>query len=158
MEVSRPASEVVTATVTAAAGVIVCYGSLANGISWGSAGPQPGAFPFYVGCLIILGSAVNMVSALRGRRGGIFVDGAGLRAVGLFFLPMIAFSLMSVWLGLYIGMGLYAAYATWIAAKFRPLSAGLFAVVVVAVNFVIFEVIFRVPLLKGPVLNYFSIF
>jgi hypothetical protein len=158
MQVSRPASEIVTATVTAVAGAVVCFGSLANGISWGSAGPQPGVFPFYVGCLIILGSAVNAVTALRGTRDGIFVDGAGLRSVGLFFLPMIAFSLISVWLGLYIGMGLYAAYATRMAAKFRPLSAVLFAVAVVAVNFVIFEVIFRVPLLKGPVLNYFGVY
>ena len=158
MHITRSTGEIATAAATALAGAIVCYGSLVNGIAWGSAGPQPGVFPFYVGALIILGSAANAAAALRRAEPGIFADGTALRAVGRFFLPMIGFSLISVWLGLYIGMGLYAAYATWVAAKFRPLSAVLFAAAVVGVNFAIFELIFRVPLLKGPVLEYFGIY
>jgi hypothetical protein len=158
MHITRSTGELATAAATAFAGAVVCTGSLANGIAWGSAGPQPGVFPFYVGCLIILGSAVNAANVLRWTDPGVFASGTALRAVGAFFLPMIVFALVSVWLGLYIGMGLYAAYATRVTARFRPHMAVLFAFAVVAVNFTIFEVVFKVPLLKGPVLEYFGIY
>ena len=158
MEISRSTTEIVTAVATALAGAIVCYGSLANGITWGSAGPEPGVFPFYVGCLIIVGSVVNAGHALRRNEHDIFAHAPALRAVARFFLPMVGFALVSIWLGLYIGMCLYTAYTVRFMAKFRMLTAVLFAIAVVAVNFVIFEIIFKVPLLKGPVLNALGIY
>ncbi|QJP17108.1 tripartite tricarboxylate transporter TctB family protein [Starkeya sp. ORNL1] len=160
MEISRPAMEVVTAATTALIGAVVCYGSLQNGIEWADGGPQPGYFPFYVGCLIMLGSAATALQALMRREAGSapFLDGERLRTVAAFFLPIVGFALISGFLGLYIGMGIYVFYAMWTAAKFRPHVALLIALLVVAVNFIIFEELFMVPLLKGPVLNHFGIY
>ncbi|MDF2996438.1 MAG: tripartite tricarboxylate transporter TctB family protein [Xanthobacteraceae bacterium] len=160
MEISRPAMEVVTAAATALIGAVVCYGSLQNGIEWADGGPQPGYFPFYVGCLIMFGSAVTAFQALLRREAGgaPFLDGERTRTVAAFFLPIVGFALISGFLGLYIGMGVYVFYAMWTAAKFRPHVALLIALFVVAINFIIFEELFMVPLLKGPVLNHFGLY
>ncbi|MFC3695228.1 tripartite tricarboxylate transporter TctB family protein [Chenggangzhangella methanolivorans] len=159
MIVSRNAAELVTASATAAAGALVCYGSLENGVSWGASGPEPGYFPFYVGCLIILGSAGAAVQALwRGGTGEIFADGENIRTVAAFLLPLIALAALSQWLGLYIAMALYLFFAVWLGAKRTALSAFLIAAITTGVNFVIFEILFTVPLLKGPVLEYFGIY
>lgn len=162
MDISRNSMEVATALVTAAVGAVVCYGASLNGISWGDGGPQPGYFPFYIGLLIIFGSAATIVQTVvkRAARAGDapFVDSERLRTVVLFFLPIVAFVAISAWLGLYIGMAIYAFYAMRFAAGFRTPAALLTAAIVVAVNFIIFEKLFVVPLLKGPILEYFGIY
>lgn len=166
MDISRSTMDIAAACATAAVGAVVCYGATLNGTAWGDSGPEPGYFPFYVGCLIILGSAGTIVQALlrrtsaRGPGGGadIFIDGERLRTVVAFFLPIAAMAAVSAWLGLYIGMALYLFYALRVAAGFRTLPSLLAALAVVAVNFVIFEKLFMVPLLKGPILEAFGIY
>ncbi|MBS7543888.1 tripartite tricarboxylate transporter TctB family protein [Ancylobacter oerskovii] len=167
MDISRSTMDIAAACATAAVGAVVCYGATLNGTAWGSSGPEPGYFPFYVGCLIILGSAGTVVQTLLRRAGGrqehgaegeAFLDGERLRTVVAFFLPIVAMAAISAWLGLYIGMGLYIFYALRVAAGFRTLPSLVSALAVVAVNFVIFEKLFMVPLLKGPVLEAFGIY
>lgn len=162
MDISRNSMEIVVALATAAMGAVVCYGASLNGISWGDGGPQPGYFPFYIGCLIIFGSAAIILQTVVRRAATAgeapFIDGERLRTVVLFFLPIMAFVAISAWLGLYIGMAIYTFYAMRFSAGFRTPAALLTAVLVVAVNFIIFEKLFVVPLLKGPVLEYFGIY
>jgi hypothetical protein len=160
MEISRRTGEIAAAIFTALIGVLVCYGSTENGIGWDSSGPQSGYFPFYIGCLIILGSVATIVQTLLTRRDGEvpFVDAARLRSVVLFFLPIVAFVLITVWLGLYIGIFLYILFTMWVPGKMKPLNALLTAIIVVAVNYILFEVLFTVPLLKGPLLNAIGIY
>lgn len=160
MEFSRRTSEVATSVVTALLGLLVCFGALENGTAWDSSGPQPGFFPFYVGCLIVLGSAVTGAQALFRRIEGqaLFLNAARGRTVVSFFVPIIAFAALSTWLGLYIGMAIYVLYAMWIPGGLKLATAVAIAIAVAAVNFVIFEKLFMVPLLKGPVLNQFGIY
>jgi len=161
MDISRNSMEIAAALATAAVGAVVCYGASLNGISWGDGGPQPGYFPFYIGLLIILGSTATVVQTVVKRAATAdvtFIDGERLRTVVMFFLPIVAFVAISAWLGLYIGMAIYTFYAMRFAAGFRIPTALLTAVIVVAVNFIIFEKLFVVPLLKGPVLEYFGIY
>jgi len=162
MDISRNSMEVATALATAAVGAVVCYGASLNGISWGDGGPQPGYFPFYIGCLIIFGSAATIIQTVVRRAATAsdapFIDGERLRTVVAFFLPIIGFVAISAWLGLYIGMAAYTFYAMRVAAGFRMSRALLTAAIVVAVNFIIFETLFVVPLLKGPILEYFGIY
>lgn len=160
MEVSRRTSELVTSAVTGLLGLLVCYGVLENGISWDSSGPPPGFFPFYVGCLVVLGSAATGVQALLHRVEGQppFLDAVRGRAAALFLVPIVAFAALSAWLGLYIGMALYVLYAMRVPGRLSFAKSAAVAAVVVAVNFVIFEKLFMVPLLKGPVLNHLGIY
>jgi len=179
MEISRNTMEVVTAAATALVGAVVCYGSIENGISWTPSGPQPGYFPFGIGCLIMAGSLATIVytlwkSAGRGTataaagdagvdHGGVepadlFIDSARLRQIIAFFLPIVGMAAISAWLGLYIGMAIYIFYAMRVSAGYRTVTSLLIAAVVVMANFILFEKIFLVPLLKGPILEYFRIY
>lgn len=168
MNISRNAMEVATALVTALIGALVCYASLENGIGWTESGPKPGYFPFGIGSLIIIGSAATLVQVAwksmaarpAGEAGhiGTFIDGRGLRTLAAFFLPIVIMTALSSWLGLYIGMALYIFYAMRFAAGFRIYSSLLTTVIVVVANFIVFEKLFMVPLLKGPILEYFGIY
>ncbi|MGQ4273928.1 tripartite tricarboxylate transporter TctB family protein [Terrihabitans sp. B22-R8] len=160
MEISRRTGEIGGSIVTGLLGALVCYGATENGIQWDSSGPQPGYFPFYIGCLIIVGSLGALVQTLLSRKDGEvpFVDAERARNVVMFFLPIIAFAALSVWLGLYIGIFIYIFYTMWIPGKMQVHNALLTAIIVVAVNYILFEVLFTVPLLKGPVLNALGIY
>ncbi|WP_428032433.1 tripartite tricarboxylate transporter TctB family protein [Ancylobacter sp.] len=173
MDVSRKTMEAATAVATGAVGVLICYGSLENGIGWGSSGPEPGYFPFGIGCLILLGSLATLAQTFwkySGARlvaaqevaGGVheepFIDGSRLRRLVSFVLPIVAMTAISMWLGLYIGMGLYIFYTMRVSAGFRTLSSLATALLVIAINFAVFEKLFMVPLLKGPILEYFGIY
>lgn len=160
MEISRRTSEFVTSLVTAGLGALVCYGSLENGISWDSAGPQPGYFPFYIGCLILFGSGAVIVQTLLRSTGEApaFLDGERLKSIVGFFLPIIGFVAISVFLGLYIGMAVYTFYTMYWPGKLTLVKSLMTTVIVLAVNWIIFEILFMVPLLKGPVLNHFGIY
>lgn len=168
MNISRNAMEVATALVTALVGALICYGAMENGIGWTESGPKPGYFPFGIGGLIVVGSVATLVQvgwkSMAARPAGEadslvpFIDGQGLRTLAAFFLPIAVMTAISFWLGLYIGMALYIFYAMRFAAGFRIHNALLTAIIVVAVNFVVFEKLFMVPLLKGPILEYFGIY
>ena len=47
--ITRFWAEIGTAILTLVFGLVIVKGSLEFGIGWDSAGPQPGAFPFYAG-------------------------------------------------------------------------------------------------------------
>ncbi|GJD78598.1 tripartite tricarboxylate transporter TctB family protein [Methylobacterium gregans] len=160
MEISRRTSEIATSAATALIGLIVCYGALENGIAWEEAGPSSGFFPFCVGCLILLGSAATGAQAtLRPTEGQPpFLDGERARAAILFFLPIVAFAALAVFLGLYIAMAIYIVYAMYGPGKLKLATSIAAGLGVAVVNFVIFEKLFMVPLLKGPVLNAVGIY
>lgn len=169
MEITRKTMEVATAVLTGGVGALICYGSTENGIGWGSGGPEPGYFPFGIGCLILLGSLATLVKTLWNHAGAHpagagavpeepFIDGTRLRLLLAFVLPIVAMTAISAWLGLYIGMGLYIFYTMRVSAGFRTLTSLAAALMVIAVNFIVFEKLFMVPLLKGPILEYFGIY
>ncbi len=160
MEISRRTSEIATSAATALIGLIVCYGALENGIAWEESGPSSGFFPFCVGCLILLGSAATGAQAtLRPTEGQPpFLDGERARAAILFFLPIVAFAALAVFLGLYIAMAIYIVYAMYGPGKLKLATSIAAGLGVAVVNFVIFEKLFMVPLLKGPVLNAVGIY
>jgi hypothetical protein len=160
MDITRRTSELATSAATALIGLTVCYGALENGIAWEESGPSSGFFPFCVGCLIIFGSAVIGAQALVRPAAGQapFLDGERARAAILFFLPIVAFAALSVWLGLYIATAIYIFYAMYWPGKLRLATSAAAGLAVAVINFVIFEKLFMVPLLKGPVLNYFGIY
>ena len=62
--VSRFSAEIAAACMTAAFGTVIVVGALEFGIGWGTAGPQPGAFPFYIGLLIVAASIATVLQAL----------------------------------------------------------------------------------------------
>lgn len=150
--ISRFSAEIATACATAAAGCVVLTGALEYGIGWDSAGPQPGAFPFYIGLIVTLASAGVAVQALlrRGDLGERFTDRAAAGRVFAFFAPIVLFVPVSIWLGLYVATAIYLfAVMIW-QGKYHPALALLIAAGVAVFFFLVLEKGFQVPLMKGP--------
>jgi hypothetical protein len=154
MLLSRFAVEVGVALFTGLLGAIVCYGSLEFGTGWGNAGPEPGYFPFYVGLIILLASAFNLGAAIVRRRRELaetFLSVEQGRRVFSFFGPMFLFVLATSFLGIYVGMVLYLFGVMVGQGGYRIPKAAAISVFTAVVNYLLFEVWFQVPLLKGPV-------
>lgn len=158
--VSRFIVEAGVALLTGVLGAAVCYGSLQAGTGWTEMGPDAGYFPFYIGLLIMFGSAVNLIAAFVKHRGSgeIFVEIARLKPVLGFALPLVVYAAISTFLGLYVGTALYIAGAMLFQGRYRWWASLAAGVVISLFFFVIFEIGFKVPLLKGPVEAFFGIY
>jgi hypothetical protein len=144
--------EIATSLCTALLGALVTFGSLEFGVGWGDAGPQPGYFPFYVGILIMAASAGALLQAVlqhRDRSEAFLTREEGAR-IFAFAAPMVAFVVLSVLLGMYVAMMLYLFGVMVLQGGYRPLKATLVSVSTAIVSYLILEVWFMVPLLKGP--------
>lgn len=157
---SRHAMEVATACLTGVVGLVVCYGSWQIGIAWEETGPASGYFPFWIGVLIVLGSLGNLGRAvvLKHHVGEVFLDRRRLGLVASFFLPVIAFAVLSVFVGLYVGTLIYITAAMIFQGQYSWWKSLLSGLGVALAFHLIFEVGFQVPLLKGPVEAMFGIY
>jgi hypothetical protein len=158
--ISRFTVEAGVALLTGALGAAVCYGSQQAGTGWTEMGPDAGYFPFYIGLLIMFGSAVNLFVAFVKYRssGEVFVELSRLKPVLGFALPLVAFAAISTILGLYVGTAVYIAGAMMLQGRYRWWASLPAGIAVSFFFFVIFEIGFKVPLLKGPVEAFFGIY
>jgi hypothetical protein len=152
MVIRRFHMELLTAGLTCLAGAVTAFGSLELGVGWSESGPQPGYFPFYIGVLLMVLGAYNGVHAAIAKRGDteLFVERRHAIRLVTFVGPMVAFVVITIFLGLYVGAALYLFYVAWRQGGYRPHFAALLGVGFSLALFVVFELIFQVPLLKGP--------
>ena len=152
MHVKRLHAELGLAALTALAGALTAYGSLELGASWTDHGPEPGYSPFYVGLFLVAASLWNVSKSLRRRfaEAEPFLVPEQMARLVRFLLPMAAFVAVTVFLGLYIGSALYLFWVAWRQGGYRPQLAALLGVAFSVFLYVIFEIAFQVPLLKGP--------
>jgi len=156
--VTRFAAEVVTALVTLALGAAVVLGAREYGTGWNEGGPQPGTFPFYVGMLVSAASIGNLFLAWRKRRAAIvFVDATQLRRIAAFGLPILGFVALALTLGFYVASAIYLAAVMRIQGRFGWLTCIAVAAGTSVFFFLVLEVWFKVPLLKGPLEAYFGL-
>jgi hypothetical protein len=149
--VSRFLAEILVAALTAIAGVTVVFGALEFGISWGAGGPQPGTFPFYVGLVIVAASVGNFVQVLlRTDRSAVFVDAPHMRRVAAFFVPIVLFVALTMLVGLYVASALYLGSVMYVQGRYRIATALVVAIGTASFFYVVLELWFKVPLLKGP--------
>ena len=148
---TRLAAETVTALVTLALGAAILIGSREYGTGWNESGPEPGTFPFYVGLLIIAASAGNLFLAWR-RRGtpAVFVDASQARRVAAFGFPLLGFVALALTLGFYVATTIYLGGVMRYQGRYRWSLCVAVAVGTAAFFFVVLEIGFKVPLLKGP--------
>lgn len=155
--ITRFQAEIATALATLAFGLVIVNGAREFGVGWDSSGPQPGAFPFYCGLLIALASAGTVVTTIGRRIGGsvglaeTFLDREQAKRVLSFFVPMLAFIVLSVTLGMYIAMVLYLVFAMRFQGRFGWLPTLATAFGTAAFFYFGLEKFAQVSLLKGPV-------
>ncbi|MGH6609834.1 MAG: tripartite tricarboxylate transporter TctB family protein [Burkholderiaceae bacterium] len=146
--------EITVALILFVLGAIVVYDSYRLGSRWGSDGPQSGYFPFYIGLLICIASAVTLVKAVRDTAlaDAPFVYREQFRRVLTVLIPAAIYVLLVKYLGMYVASAIYIAFfMIWLGhyAWWKGIAVG---VVINAIFFAMFEVWFKVPLFKG-VLN-----
>lgn len=147
---SKRTLEIVTAVFFLLVGSVVMWDSSRIGAGWGSEGPQSGYFPFYIGLLMNLASAVNLLLALKSSKAESFVSKPAVKLVLAIFLPCLVYVAAMQWLGLYVASLIFiAVFMRW-QGRFSVLKSGLTSLIVVVVLFVMFEIWFKVPLVKGP--------
>lgn len=160
MEVRRLHVEIAMALVTGGLGVAAIVGAVGLGFGWEDGGPEPGYFPFWVGLILAVASAWNLVAAVvRDRQaagaadadaGGPFLHRDSLRRLAQFIGPMVAFVVVTILLGIYVGSTLYIAWSVWRHGGHHLGIALVVGLAFAVALYLIFEVGFRVPLLKGP--------
>jgi len=150
--ISTRTMEIVVAIALFALGALVVYDSHRLGSSWGSDGPEAGYFPFYIGLIICVSSAVILFQALFGRvsrERKVFVEWQPLRQVLSVLLPAILYVLAIQLIGLYVASAIYiAGFMVWLG-KYSWIKSVVLGLAVSAVAFATFEVWFQVPLYKG---------
>lgn len=143
--------EVSVALVVAALGVIAVIGSMSIGSGWGSDGPQAGFFPFYIGLIIVIASAVNLAKIYLAADGGeVFATWSQLRQVASVVIPTAVYVFAIPYAGMYVASAvLIAVFMRWLG-HYRWSVVGMIAVAVPVMTFFMFEIWFLVPLPKGP--------
>lgn len=149
---TRFGMEVAMASLTATAGAIVVIGAREFGTGWGDAGPQPGYFPFYVGLFILIASCGVMVEALLNResRSKAFLTREQARRVLVFLGPIAVFVVLAVALGLYVALVIYLTGTMVFQGRYRVIHALAVSIGAAIGCYAVFELWFKVPLLKGP--------
>lgn len=154
--ITRFWAEIAMAVLTLVFGLVIVKGSLEFGIGWDSSGPQPGTFPFYAGSLIALAS-LGTLGLTAGKR---MTDGAALteafldaergRRVLSFLLPLTAFVLLSVTLGMYVATILYLVFTMRFQGGYGWIASLSTALITAAFFYLSLEKFFQIALLKGP--------
>ncbi len=147
---SKRTLEIITSLCILVIGGVVMWDSSRIGAGWGNDGPQSGYFPFYIGLLMNIASLVNLGLALRSDKAEAFVSKGQIKLVLAIFLPCLAYVAFMQWVGLYVASIVFIALFMWLQGKFSVFRSALTALTVVALLFVMFEIWFKVPLIKGP--------
>jgi putative tricarboxylic transport membrane protein len=133
-------------------GAIVITDSLRLGSGWGSDGPKPGYFPFYIGLAMCIAAVVNFALALRlrGERNKTFVQVGQLKLVLTVLVPTALYAALVTWIGIYVSSVLFIGFFMRWLGRYPWWKVVAVSVVTVVVFYVIFEIWFKVPLPKGP--------
>ena len=148
--VSNRSMEIAVAAITFALGALVVADSLRLGIGWGDEGPKAGYFPFYIGLIICIGSIVNTVMAVLDRKAGSFVSRGQLHDVLRALVPMVLFVGLIGFLGLYVAGAIYIAFFMRWIGKYSWVKVAVVSLGTTVAFFVLFDLWFKVPLVKGP--------
>jgi hypothetical protein len=131
----------------------VVYDSVRLGSGWAADGPRPGYFPFYVGLLICIASAINFTRGLliRGANNKPFVERGQLKMVLTVLVPTAIYAALVTWIGIYAASALFIAFFMIWLGKYAWWKAVLVSVVTMVLFYMVFEIWFKVPLPKGPI-------
>ena len=146
-------ADLAVAALFLAVGALVVYDSVRLGSGWGADGPKPGYFPFYIGLIICVSAAINMVRAalMPAPQNKTFVEVGQLKMVLTVLIPSAIYAALVGWIGIYVASVLFIAFFMRWLGKYAWWKAAAVSVGTMVVFYVVFEVWFKVPLPKGPV-------
>ena len=154
--VSTRVMDVATALFFILVGGIVIFDSVRLGADWGDMGPEPGYFPFYIGCFLIFAGALTAVTAIVSKTSKAsgdapFVTVKRFSSVLKVFIPTVAYVALMSFIGLYSAAAIFIIGFMMVNGGYSFIKALPYGVIVPVLIFVMFEVWFLVPLPKGPI-------
>lgn len=161
--ISRRMTEIVTAGATGIVGLVAVIGSLELGVGWTSSGPEAGYFPFWIGLILAGASIWNGVKACLLTQTGeeaeeVFLSREqGMRILS-FLAPMAVFVVITTFLGTYVGSTLYLVYTAHRQGGLSLPRSVLLGLGFTIALYLVFEMIFQVPLHKGPLEDMLGIY
>jgi hypothetical protein len=150
--VSTRAMELVVAVAFMVVATIVMIDSRRVGAGWAFDGPQAGYFPFYIGLIMFVSSAITFVVHIVTKAPDLsnFVDRSALWLVLRVLVPTAGFVVLIGFLGIYVAAAVFIAFFMWWLGNYRPWKAIAVGAAVPLVLFWVFEIAFLIPLPKGP--------
>lgn len=151
--------EVCTSIILIIIGILVVIDSKRmGGATWTSDGPGAGYFPFYLGLIISIASAIVLVQTLIKKKSelGNFISKENLRSVLSVLLPTILYVAGIKLIGIYVASTIFMAAFMWWFGKYGWLKILPVSVGVSIVFFMTFEKWFLIPLPKGPLEKLFG--
>jgi hypothetical protein len=144
--------ELVVSAALMLVAVVVMADSWRIGIGWAFDGPQPGYFPFYIGLIMFVASAITFIvhAVTKAPDLSNFVDRSALWLVLKMLAPTVGFVVLIGFLGLYLAATIYIAFFMWWLGNYSLLKAVPVGVAISVVLFWVFEIAFLIPLPKGP--------
>jgi hypothetical protein len=144
--------EIVVAALFMLVAVVVMWDSWRIGAGWASDGPQPGYFPFYIGLIMFVASAVTLITNAVTKAPDLsnFVDRSALWLVLQVLVPMAGFVVLIGLLGIYVAAGIFIAFFMWWLGRYSLVKAVPVGILIPIVLFWVFEIAFLIPLPKGP--------
>ena len=144
--------ELVVAVFVFAFGALVVYDSMRLGAKWADDGPQAGYFPFYIGLILCVASAVTFAGALRNRAlaARAFVGRGQLRLIMAVLAPLVLYVAVIKFVGIYVASIAFIGWFMRHLGRYSWLKTVLVSLLTMLAFFMMFEVWFKVPLPKGP--------
>lgn len=150
--------EVVTSVVLFLLGVLIMFDTYRIGAGWAVEGPQAGYFPFRIGAITCIASAVVFLRSVFGKKKNlkVFVAWEQFKLVLMVLVPTMAYVLVTQVVGIYVASTLFIGGFMKAMEKTSWLKTVIVSVGVSAVLFWMFEIQFLVPLPKGPLETMFG--
>ena len=140
------------ALTVATFGLIAVIGGIKAGIGWGDEGPRAGFFPFYIGLIVLISSAINLFQLFAGEKDKeTFATWRQIFKVLSVVIPTAIYVAIIPYIGIYVASALLIGAFMIGFGKYRWMVAVPTAVGVTIFFFVTFERWFLVPLPKGPI-------
>lgn len=148
--VSRKAAEIGFVMLLLCFGAAIIIGALELETGWGSSGPEAGYFPLRIGILIVAAALAVVATEALKNSGVSLLEQKAAANMAWFALPLIVLVAAIPWVGLYIAAAAYLVVTIrWIGRCGWRIALGVGALAPSAL-FVLFEMVFRTPLPKGP--------
>ena len=151
--VSTRTMDIVVALLLMGVAAVVISDSLRVGMGWQeNEGPRAGYFPFYIGVILPVSSAVNLLRTVFDRKGATqtFTTRPALLQVLAVLIPLAIYVVAVAIIGIYIASTVYMALFMWHFGKYPIWRGALIGFAISAAFFLMFEIWFLVPLPKGP--------
>jgi len=145
--------ELLVAACFVGVSLLVITDSIRVGKAWGSDGPEPGYFPFYIGCLLLGGAAWVILQTLltwkQDNGEEVFAEKHEFNLMLLMLIPTAAFVAAIFVLGIYVAALIFiSAFMVW-QGKYSYFKSIMVGAGISTALFLLFEIWFLLPLPKG---------